>query len=97
MARNRTIPIRVAATASTALHPAGGRKPIRGCGMIWALSVASYGAAAACWLMAVARLPGREESEARVQRLARWGRFGAAGMAAGALFQVVATIGFNGG
>jgi len=65
--------------------------------MIWALSVACYGGAAACWLMATARLPGREEPAARVARLARWGRFGALGMASGALFQVMGMIGFSGG
>lgn len=65
--------------------------------MIGALSVASYGAAAFCWLMATARLPSREEPERRVERLARWGRFGSLGMAAGALFQVMGMIGFSGG
>lgn len=65
--------------------------------MIWSLSVACYGAAAACWLMATARLEGPEEPEGRIKRLARWGRFGALGMAAGALLQVMTMIGFSGG
>lgn len=65
--------------------------------MIWALAVVCYGGAAACWLMAVAPLPGGEEPAARVHRLARWGRFGALGMAAGTLFQVLAMIGFSAG
>lgn len=65
--------------------------------MIWGLAVASYGVAAFGWLMAVAPLPGREAADGRVQRLARWGRFAALGMAAGALFQVLGMIGFSGG
>ena len=78
------------------LRPPEGRKPNRGLWDDWALSVVCYGGAAVCWLMATARLDGGEESAARVQRLARWGRFGALGMAAGALLQLMGMTGFSG-